>query len=48
MPTLVVLLGNSVLLGSDCGPPFNSFAPSVTSLGELVDADELVDYWDRR
>lgn len=47
MPTLVVLLGDKVLLGSDCGPPFNSFAPCVTALGELVDSGELVDFWDR-
>lgn len=47
IPTLVVICGEDVLLGSDCGPPFNSFAPSVTKLGDLVDADELVDFWDR-
>lgn len=48
IPTLVVIVGQNALYGIDGGPPFNSFGPVVSRVGECMGGDEIVDFWTRR
>lgn len=47
IPTLIVLSVRDALFGMDTGPPFNGFAPTTSQVGEYIDDDEIVDFWNR-
>ena len=47
IPTLVVLSDRDALFGIDGGPPFHTFGPTTSRVGEYIDYNEMIDFWNR-
>lgn len=47
IPTLVVLADRDALFGIDGGPPFDSFGPTTSRVGDYIEDDEIIDFWNR-